>query len=102
MNKSLVDSRSMKGSTSSIPINSGLDPALLKHLNAFDGFKLDGSYRFYPTILATYEMFMKYLSGVTKTKFRECKVSENNLLFYFCACHLLLPSRCAILFETTR
>jgi len=47
VNKSLVDSRSMKGSTSPIPINSGLDPALLKHLNAFDGFKLDGSYSMY-------------------------------------------------------
>jgi len=43
MNKGLIDSTSAKGSTSPIPIISWLDPALLKHLSAFDSFKLDGS-----------------------------------------------------------
>ena len=49
MNKSLVDSRSKKGTTCPIPIYSWLDPALLKHLDAFDGFKLycsNGVYRY--------------------------------------------------------
>ena len=51
----------MKGSTSTISINSGLDPALLKHLNAFDGFKLDGSYSIIIIIIVIIIMRIIYI-----------------------------------------